>query len=117
MMVVEGRIKMSDEEWVKFQNLNWAPWKPRTPAEFNAMCDLASARHIAENTEGLGEVFAIATDKMKFGASGEINFPEDPRRLEYVKVHGSWPTDAELAAFESSPILATGLKLVRNSSS
>lgn len=115
-MLVETTIRMTDQEWLEFQRLNWAPWRPRTPQEFNAMCELAMARHIAENTDGLGEVYAIATSKMKFGPNGEINFPADRRRDAFVKAHGSWPTDAQLADFEavanSGTAVKTGLSLV-----
>lgn len=114
MMIVDGRIRMTDEEWQRFQRMNWAPWCPRTPAEFNAMCDLAIARHQVENTDGLGEVYAQATEKMKFGPNGEINFPEDKRKLAYVKEHGVWPTDAQMKEFEAGETASPGgLSVVR----
>ena len=106
MLLVDGRIRMTDKEWLQFKQLNWAPWRPRTPEEFDAMCDLAIARHRADNTDGLGEVYAIATKAMKFGPKGEINFPEDHRRLAFVKVHGYWPNDAQLNEFESGEMQA-----------
>jgi hypothetical protein len=102
MMVVDGRIRMTDKEWLEFQRLNWAPWRPRTPEEFNAMCELAMARHRAENTAGMGEIYAVATKAMKFGPKGEINFPEDKRRTDFIKVHGYSPNKQDLEAFEKS---------------
>ena len=75
MIVVDGQIRMSQSEWTDFQDVNWAPWKPRTAEEFNAMCDLAVARHRAENTGGFGEIFAQATLAMKFSPDGMANFP------------------------------------------
>lgn len=109
-MVIEGRIRMTDNEWKEFERLNWAPWRPRTPAEFNAMCDLAIARHQVEDTDGLGEVYAIATAQMKFGPNGEVNFPADKRREAYVKVHGTWPNDEQLAAFDAGELPDPGTK-------
>lgn len=115
MLVADGKITMSDAEWLKFQELTWAPWTPRTHDEFNAMCELARARHMADNTAGTGFIFALAVDSMKFGPNGEVNFPEDKRRLAYVEVHGTWPSDAELEAFEAgTSTLRTGLTLVRD---
>lgn len=112
MLVVDGYIRMTDEEWQTFQRMNWAPWRPRTPAEFNAMCDLAIARHHVENTDGLGGVYALSTGMMKFGPEGEINFPVDKRRLAYLKATGTWPDDEQLAAFEASTDTKPGLSLV-----
>jgi hypothetical protein len=100
MLIVDGRITMSESEWLQFQTVTLAPWKPRTPEEFNAMCDLGSAAHRAADTEGMGDVYALAPQKMKFGANGEVNFPADQRRLAYVKVHGHAPTEDQLQAFE-----------------
>lgn len=114
MLVVDGKLTMSDAEWREFAELTFAPWKPRTPREFNAMVELGMARHVAENTDGEGYMFDIALDAMKFGENGEINFPMDRRRMSYVQVHGSWPTDQQLREFEgqdSSP--RPGLTLVR----
>lgn len=108
MMVIDGQVRMTDKEWHEFQRLNWAPWRPRTVVEFNLMCDLAMERHRIEDTGGLGEALAIATSKMKFGPNGEINFPADPRRDAFLKVHGTWPTDEQLAAFEAGTLPAPG---------
>lgn len=115
MLVSDGRITMSDAEWDEFAAATFAPWVPRTPAEFNAMCDLGSARHLVENTDGKGFMHALAVEEMQFGPNGEVNFPVDKRKLAYMKVHGVWPTDAQLQAFESAgaPTARPGLTLVR----
>lgn len=115
MMVVDGLIRMSDAEWLKFQELCFAPWRPRSQAEFDAMCDLAKARHIVDNTNALGHVIALSIDGIKFGPNGEINFPEDQRRLAYAKVHGTWATDAELAEFDGQPKARPTLSVVSSS--
>jgi hypothetical protein len=112
MMVFNGTLSMSAEEWADFQRLTNAPWKPRTPEEFNAMCDLGAARHKADNTDGAGWIHAMGCSEMKFGPEGEMNFPADARRLAYVKVHGTWPSDEELREFEGAPIARPGLKAV-----
>ena len=101
MLVADGKITMSDAEWREFAAATFAPWVPRTPAEFDAMCALGSARHLADNTGGQGFVHALAAEAMAFGADGEVNFPIDKRRMAYLKLHGSWPTDAEFKAFEA----------------
>lgn len=116
MLVIDTKITLSASEWVEFESLTSAPWKPRTTDEFNAMCELSRARHMAENTGGVGIIFALANEAMKFGANGEINFPADKRREEYAKVYGTWPTNEELATFENSSSPAgTPLRLVKNS--
>lgn len=102
MLIADGKITMSGAEWQEFAASTFAPWMPRTPREFDAMVELGMARHLAENTDGQGFLHAIALDAMKFGPNGEANFPLDKRRMAYVKVHGSWPTDDELQAFEAS---------------
>lgn len=35
------------------------------------------------------------------GSNGEVNFPIDKRRMEYVKVHGVPPSDEQLQALEA----------------
>lgn len=112
MMVFNGTLSMSADEWADFQRLAHAPWKPRTPEEFNAMCDLGAARHKVDNTDGTGWIHALGCSAMKFGPEGEMNFPADARRLSYVKVHGAWPSDEQLREFESTPIAGPRLKSV-----
>ena len=115
MQVIEGRIVMSDEEWATFAAATFAPWRPRTPAEFNAMADLGSARHMAENTRGIGGFLAIGAEAMKFAPDGEIRYPPNMRKHAYLKEHGSWPTAEQLRRFEFN-VDALGrpaLKLVR----
>lgn len=112
MMVFNGTLTMSADEWADFQRITHAPWKPRTPEEFNAMCDLGAARHKADDTDGKGWIHAMGCSEMKFGPEGEINFPADARRLAYVKVHGTWPSDEELRGFENVPPQLPGLKSV-----
>jgi hypothetical protein len=92
---------MSDAEWQEFAAATFAPWVPRTPAEFDAMCALGSARHLAENTAGRGFMHALAAEAMAFGADGEVNFPLDKRRIAYMKQHGTWPSDEDLKASEA----------------
>lgn len=99
-MVINGEIKMSPSEWEEFEQRTFAPWKPRTPEEFNAMCDLASIRHGIDNTAGMGELLAKSVQSIKFGAGGEINFPEKRSELEYIRIHGEAPSPEQLAEFE-----------------
>ena len=103
MMVFNDTLTMSADEWADFQRITHALWKPRTPEEFNAMCDLGAARHKADNTDGTGWIHAMGCSEMKFGPQGEMNFPADARRLAYVKAHGTWPCDEQLREFEESP--------------
>jgi hypothetical protein len=115
MEVIDGRIVMSDEEWARFAAATFAPWRPRTPAEFNAMADLGSARHMAENTRGIGGFLAAAAEGIKFGRNGEIKFPPNQRKLAFAKEYGTWPTTEQLRRFEFN-VNALGrppLKLVR----
>lgn len=112
MMVFNDTLTMSAGEWADFQRLTHAPWKPRTPDEFDAMCDLGAARHELDNTDGTGWLRAMGCRAMKFGPQGKINFPADARRLAYVKVHGKLPSDDELREFEASPTPRPGLKSV-----
>lgn len=112
MMVFNGTLTMSAEEWADFQRLTYAPWKPRTPEEFDAMCDLGAARHVADSTDGTGLIRAMGCREMKFGPQGEMNFPADARRLAFVKVHGTWPSDEQLREFENAASPRTGLKIV-----
>ncbi len=101
MLITNNQITMSESEWKLFQELTWAPWRPRTPEEFNAMCELARARHMADNTGGVGIIHAIGVEAIKFGLDGKMNFPEDKRRTSYLKVFGTWPTQEELDEFET----------------
>lgn len=102
MLVSENKITMGADEWEEFAAATFAPWVPRTVAEFNAMCQLGSARHLAENTEGQGFMHALAVEAIMFGPNGEVNFPIDKRRMEFVKFHGTWPRDEQLQAFEAA---------------
>lgn len=99
MLVVEHLITMSDSEWSQFQEMTRAPWRPRTIDEFNAMCDLGSAVHMAEDTMSMGPVFAANTQRIKFGQDGQANFPADKRKLAYVEQYGHSPTAEQLEAF------------------
>lgn len=108
MIVSDNKISMSPAEFQEFADATFAPWMPRTVAEFNAMCDLGMARHLAENTGGTGFMHAIGIDAMKFGENGEVNFPMDKRRLAYLRAHGTWPMDPELKAFEEGGEAARG---------
>lgn len=116
MLVADGIITMSESEWQQFQDMTRAPWRPRTHDEFNAMCDLGTAMHRAENTDGLGEMFAQNCQRIKFDAHGVANFPADKRKLEYIRLHGHSPSPEQLAEFMESSTSkgTTGLSLVRN---
>lgn len=100
MLINDGKITMTQTEWVEFESITFAPWRPRSIAEFNAMCELGAARHKVENDNGQGWIHAVTCKSIKFSEDGRANFPEDKRRMAYVKVHGMWPTDEELAEFE-----------------
>jgi hypothetical protein len=102
MLVSDGRITMAEGEWQEFAALSCAPWRPRTIAEFNAMCDLGAARHLADNTRGEGFMFALELEGIKFGEDGEANFPLDKRKLEYMRVHGIWPTQEQFEVFQQA---------------
>ena len=108
MLVHEGKITMSAAEAQDFQEATFAPWTPRTIAEFNAMCDLGSARHLCDNTGGVGFMHALVAEEMKFGPEGQQNYPLDKRRIAYAKVHGTWPSDQELQAFEETGLTPAG---------
>lgn len=108
MLLLDGKITMSHDEAREFAEACFAPWTPRTIAEFNAMCDLGSARHLADDTDGHGFMHALAVEAMKFGPNGEANFPLDKRKLAYTKVHGTWPSDAQLREFEGGADAAPG---------
>ena len=103
MLVSDNKITLREEEWLAFREMAFAPWRPRTVREFNAMAELGAARHMAENTGGVGWMHALSCEEAMCGPNGEINFPVDKRRLEFVRKHGTWPSDAELQAFEGSP--------------
>jgi hypothetical protein len=116
MLVSDSKITMSAQEFEQFQAATFASWVPRTIDEFDAMCMLGSARHQVENLGGEGFIDAMAAEAMMFGENGEVNFPLDRGRAEYMRVHGSWPTDAEYAAFTAAGGAAKkpGLKLVES---
>lgn len=111
MLVADGKITMSAAETQEFEAATFAPWTPRTIDEFNAMCDLGSARHRADNTDGIGYMHALAAEGMKFGEGGEANFPMNKEKLAHMKRHGTWPTDEQV----KGTVTATprGLALVR----
>ena len=88
MLVIDKKITMSPDEWETFRDATFAPWQPRTIAEFNAMCDLGVARHMHENIDGNGWLYTIACDSMKFGPNGEVNFPIDHQKIERIKRTG-----------------------------
>jgi hypothetical protein len=115
MELSEGRITMTDAEWAQFAEATFATWRPRTPEEFNAMIDLASARHMVENTGGAGGLRAIAAEGWKFGADGEVHFPPNRRKIAYLKEYGYWPTTEQLRQFEFNvdSLGRPALKLVR----
>jgi hypothetical protein len=111
MLVSNGKITMSSAEAQEFASATFAPWTPRTIAEFNAMCDLGSARHLADNTGGQGYMFALEAEGMKFGENGEVNFPMKRQKMAYLKLHGVWPSEEQIQAFDgarpaSAPTLA-----------
>lgn len=113
-MLVDGKkITMTPDEWAQFQEMTFAPWRPRTIGEFNAMCRLAYERFLAESKDGLGVLDALAAEAMMFGENGEQNFPQDKRKLDYAKVHGTWPTAEQLAAFVGAGGVGPGGGLVR----
>jgi hypothetical protein len=95
MLVSDGKLTMSDAEWQEFAAATFAPWRPRTPAEFDAMCALGSARHRVENTDGHGFLHALAAEGMAFGPNQEVNFPISAARRAYLHKHGTWPADEE----------------------
>jgi len=113
MLVCDNKITMSAAEWEEFQSATFAPWVPRTVGEFNAMCQLGAERHLVD---GGGFMDALAVEAMQFGPNGEVNFPIDKRRMAYAKVHGTWPNDEQLQAFEKEGGAAArpALSLVRN---
>ena len=96
---VDGTITMSQSEWQQFVAATSAPYKPRSILEFNAMCDLAAARYLHENVEGMGGMNAVAVEAMKFGPNGEINFPLTSAQDEYMKKHGTFPSAEQLKEF------------------
>jgi hypothetical protein len=114
MLVQDGKISMSQTEFAQFQQITFAPWVPRTPEEFNAMCTLGIARHNADNTGGFPIIAVIACESIMFDPDGTAHFPSDQRRLAYMKVHGDWPTDEQLAEFEGLQSPKPGLQLVSN---
>jgi hypothetical protein len=110
MLVADGKIMMSTAEAREFAEATFAPWTPRTVAEFNAMCELGSARHLVDNTEGAGFMHALAAEGMRFGENGEVNFPINKQKAAYMKVHGVWPTDQQVQSAPTSA--ATNLRMV-----
>lgn len=114
MVVSDGRISMSEQEWRQFAAATFATWKPRTVEEFNAMVDLAIARRRADDDAVEAALDVVALDAYKFGPDGEVNFPVNQRWLAYVKVHGVAPTPEQLNGFGDAP-LRPGLTLVSKS--
>ena len=96
---LDGTITMSQGEWQQFLAATSAPYKPRSILEFNAMCDLAAARYLHENVEGMGGMHAVAVEAMKFGPNGEINFPLTSAQDDYMKKHGTFPSAEQLQEF------------------
>lgn len=94
----DGDITMSDREWSQFAAATAAPYRPRTVLEFNAMCDLAIARHFADG-DPMGGVRAVEVEAMKFGPNGEINFPITPEQDDYMRKHGKFPSPEDLQAY------------------
>ena len=111
MIVADGRISMSEQEWQQFAAATFATWRPRTVEEFNAMVDLAIARRRADEDAVEAALDVVALDAYKFGPDGEVNFPANQRWLAYVKVHGVAPTVEQQQAFDGAPRRA-GLTLV-----
>jgi hypothetical protein len=78
--LVDGDILMSQREWEEFEGATQAQYRPRTIFEFNAMCDLAGARHAANARDAACKNLAFETascinvEAMKFGPKGEVNF-------------------------------------------
>lgn len=104
MLISGEKITMSVEEGRQFMEITLSKSVPRTIREFNALAELGAARHMIENTGGAGWMHAFSCEEIKFGEDGTANFPADQRRLAYVKVHGTWPSDDELADFESTTL-------------
>lgn len=94
----DGDISMSEKEWREFAEATAAPYRPRTALEFNAMCDLAIARHFADG-DPMGGVRAVEVEGMKFGPNGEINFPITPEQDDYMRKHGTFPSAEDLQAY------------------
>lgn len=115
MILNGGRIEMTASELDAFSAATFAPWTPRTIAEFNAICDLGSARHLVDNTGGQGFMFALEAEGMKFGENGEVNFPMDQRKMAYLKAHGTWPTEEQFRAFEADGQVVPRLSVVPKS--
>ena len=116
---VDGTITMSQSEWQQFLAATSAPYKPRSILEFNAMCDLAAARYLHENVGENGGMHAIAVEAMKFGPNAEKNFPLTKAQDDYMKKHGTFPSDAQLQEFlreSGAPgAVVTPLRAVRGS--
>lgn len=118
-MIIDGnRITMTGSELAEFTSATFAPWPPRTIAEFQAMCDLGAARHLADNIDGVGFMHALAVEEMKFGPDGAVNFPMDKRKMEYMRLHGTWPSEQQFKDFEGAaePPGAVKLSVVRGNS-
>lgn len=114
MLIADHLITMSDVEWQQFQAMTRAPWRPRTQAEFDAMCELGAAMHRAENTESIGEVFAQSCLRIKFGPDGQANFPANKRRLAYIEKFGHSPTPEQLESFNRGIVpQRPGLSLIK----
>jgi len=48
---VDADIQMTQAEWEMFKDITDATYRPRTMAEYNAMCDLTGARFAADYQE------------------------------------------------------------------
>jgi len=104
MLISDGRITLSAAEFSEFKALTFAPWVPRSIAEFNAMCDLGAARHFEENTDGVGWMRAWSCSEAKFDKDGNARFPVNPSEMAYIKQYGTVPTADELKAFEATAV-------------
>ncbi|MBL8371604.1 MAG: hypothetical protein JNK28_09465 [Burkholderiaceae bacterium] len=73
-MTVDGDLILNSHEWDRFQQIlgKGAVWKPRTEAEFNAMCDLAAATYEAEAAPG-ANIMALACRVLKFDNEGNVS--------------------------------------------
>jgi hypothetical protein len=81
MMIVDGKLKLTESELALFQELTRDRWVPRTTKEFDLMCELAMERHRTDDSL-MGEIWAQAIRAAKFGPNGEHNFPIDRRKME-----------------------------------
>lgn len=81
---VDADLQLTQAEWELFQDITDATYRPRTIAEFNAMCDLAGARYAADYREAekkgdqktcsVAMIRVINASAARFGADGECHF-------------------------------------------